>query len=169
MIVYFKLIIPLVLIIISYIISNTEKTDTNNPFGSDTIKNKKYSKKSGDEYGVNTYWGKPSVKDNERKIIDKIQWLSHSYENDTIWRRSIIFATIGAITSVISIDPKFLLDPTHVMCIFLMMYIISYMSISYYTRHYLWRRSKFIDIHITKLKKKLGVSLYNSITVNPLI
>ena len=166
---YLKLIVPILLIILSYILSNIEKADVQNPFGTDTIKNKKYTKKSGDDYGVNTYWGKPSVKDNERKIIDKIQWLSHSYENDTIWRRSIIFATIGSITSVISIDPNLLFDTTHVMCIFLIMYIISYMSISFYTRHYLWRRSKFIDIHITKLKKKIDIPLYNSITINRLI
>jgi len=144
--------------------------DRHYPFGSDTEKNEKYARnKKGDDYGINTYWGIPDSKDDNRKILDKIQWLSNSYKQDVWWRRILIPSIILSIICIFVLDVKLLLKPYYIFVILFSIFISIHYSITYYNHHYLWRRTKFIDTHIRKLKENLGLPLYNRIAENPLI
>lgn len=158
------------LVFFAYKLSQVDTQDRTHPFGTDTLKNKKYAKgKVGEDYGVNIFWGLPSKKDTTQKHLDKIQWLTHSYKTDVIWRRCFFVSTFGSIFGVLSINPKLIFSPRHIISIFLIIFISSYLLFGYYSHHFLWRRAKFIDIHIQKLKKDLKIPQYNRINQNLLI
>ena len=144
--------------------------DRHYPFGSDKEKNEKYaSNKKGDDYGINTYWGIPNLKDDNRKILDKIQWLSSSYKQDVWWRRILISSIFLSIVCIFALDIQIVSKSHSIFIILFCIFIGIEYNISYYNHHYLWRRTKFIDTHIRKLKENLGIPLYNRISENPLI
>ena len=66
----FCIIIIIILLIIAYKVHGVDSIDRTHPFGTDKYKNKKYAKGLvGEDYGVGTYWGKPSKKDD---VLDKM-------------------------------------------------------------------------------------------------
>lgn len=150
-------------------ISKIDTQDICYPFGSDMQKNKKYFGNItflSDKNGVNTFWGKPKLKDTPKEIIDKIQWLAKGHERDTIWRKCFITSIIMSI--ILSIvhgihDIKFLLTTLFV-CI-----LGVYGKHVYMNRHLYWRRARFIDIHVKKLKDIFNISQDNCVYLNKLI
>ena len=167
----FCIILVILLIIIAYKVYNVDSIDRTHPFGTDQNKNKKYAKGLvGEDYGVGTYWGKPTKDDNTLDNLNKIQWLSQSSSYDVIWRRSIVMAIFAGILISFSIDINIILrEPSKLLFIVFFIFIISYFSINYYTHHVLWRRTKFINTHIRKIKSKLTLPQYNKIYDNHLI
>ena len=167
----FCIIIAILLIIIAYKVYSVDSIDRTHPFGTDRYKNTKYAKGlSGEDYGVGTYWGKPSKTDKILDNLDKIQWLSESSNNDIIWRRAMIMGIVSGIVISLSLDINIILkEPSKLLFIVCFIFIISYFGINYYTHHVLWRRTKFINTHIRKIKTKLRLSQYNKIYDNPLV
>jgi hypothetical protein len=165
------IIIIIILLIIAFKVHGVDNIDRTHPFGTDQYKNKKYAKGLvGEDYGVGTYWGKPAKKDDVLDNLNKIQWLSQSSRHDVIWRRSIVIAIVTGILISFCIDINILLnEPSKLLFIVFFIFIISYFSINYYTHHILWRRTKFINTHIRKIKSKLSLPQYNKIYDNPLI
>ena len=165
------IILVILLLIIAYKVHGVDTIDRTHPFGTDQYKNKKYAKGLvGEDYGVGTYWGKPSNKDNVLDNLNKIQWLSQSFSYDVIWRRSIVIAIFSGILISFSVDINILLEqPSKLLFIIFFIFFISYFSIQYYTHHILWRRTKFINTHIRKVKSKFSLSQYNKIYDNPLL
>lgn len=161
---YIIIIVIIFFLFLSKKLYSVEICDRHSPFGTDEKKNRLYvNGKKGDDYGINTFWGKPSKNDTVNQKLDKIQWLSHSYKNDVVWRRSLVCALVLSIPLAITLD----LDYKGLLTITPCVYISIYMSFNYYNHHYLWRRSKFIDIHIRKIKRSLKLPLYNKISENP--
>lgn len=159
-------IVIVALLILAYKIFQTDVNDRMKPFGTDTYKNQKFAKdNSGEDFGVNTYWGRPSKKDTNQKRLDKIQWLCHTPENDVIWRRSFVFALIFSLLSVIVLG---IFDYKNVIIMIFIIFASNYTSFIYYKRHLLSRRIKFVDIHVQKLKEHLKIPLVNKI-VNSMI
>jgi hypothetical protein len=155
-------IVIVVLLVLAYKVFQTDVNDRMKPFGTDTYKNQKFAKdKSGEDFGVNTYWGRPSKRDTNQNRLDKIQWLSHTTENDVIWRRSFVFALIFSLLSVIALG---IFDYKNVIIMIFIMFASNYTSFIYYKRHLLNRRIKFVDIHVQKLKEDLKIPLFNKIT-----
>lgn len=165
-----NLLIPVIAVVIAVKVFGVDSIDRNNPFGTDKAKNDKYTKgKSGESYGVQTFWGKPSSKDTIKDALDKIQWLTHSAERDIHWRRSFISAVVAAIIIVLSINAKLFYKPVYFFLVVFMGFIMCYFTLTYYVRHLLDRRIKFVDRHVRKIKSKLKISLRNSIDENPII
>jgi hypothetical protein len=159
-----------VLIVVAIYLSRVDNTDRVNPFGTDTVKNQKYAGKNvGEDFGVGTFWGRPSKSDDTRSMIDKIQWLSSSWNNDTLWRRSLTIGIFASMIILLGLNPKMIMEPCKLLFTCFTVFIITYFTLSYYHRHFLWRRTKFIDTHITRLKEKLKLPLYNKIALSPLI
>lgn len=160
--------IVIVLLILSYKLYNKDRIDLCNPFGTDQEKNMKYAKgKSGEDYGVGTFWGKPENTDNLLDHLNKIQWLSNSYNTDVLWRRSLIFSIIfGIILAYSTENIPFI---SRLVLATLLIFLVSYFSLSYYKHHVLWRRVKFIDTHVRKTKSKLKLPLNNKINENVII
>lgn len=170
MVCYINLLIPLFMVIIAVKLLKTDNIDRNNPFGTDSIKNKKYAKgKVGEDYGAGTFWGKPSQNDEILDNLNKIGWLSGSTFKDVHWRRSLSIGILGGIFVTIGLDTKFLMDPSKLFFLISTIFIFSYFTMSYYQHHFLWRRNKFINTHIRKIKSKLNLPLYNKINENVLI
>jgi hypothetical protein len=167
----FCILLVILLLIISYKVYGVDTTDRTRPFGTDNYKNNKYAKGlSGEDYGVGTYWGKPSKNDKIVDNLDKIQWLSENSRHDVIWRRALILGVVAGIAIAFSLDINIILkEPSKLLFIVLIIFIISYFSINYYTHHVLWRRTKFINTHIRKIKKTLSLPQNNKIYDNPLI
>ena len=160
-------IVIVALLVLAYKIFQTDVNDRMKPFGTDTYKNQKFAKdNSGEDFGVNTYWGRPSKKDTNQKRLDKIQWLCHTPENDVIWRRSFVFALIFSLVSVIVLG---IFDYKNVIIMIIIIFASNYTSFIYYKRHLLSRRIKFVDIHVQKLKEHLKIPLYNKITNSMII
>jgi hypothetical protein len=160
-------IVIVILLVFAYKIFQTDVKDRMKPFGTDTYKNEKFAKgKLGEDFGVNTYWGRPSKTDTNQNILDKIQWLSQTPENDVIWRRSFVFGLIFSLLSVIALG---IFDYKNVIIMLFIMFVSNYTSVIYYKRHLLNRRIKFIDIHVQKLKEDLKIPLYNKITNSMII
>jgi len=161
----------IILLFLAMKIYKIDNIDRTNPFGTDTYKNKKYTNGiSGEDYGVGTFWGKPSKKDDTLDNLNKIQWLSGSVNNDVLWRRSIVIAIFSAVLLSFAIDYNILLyDPSKFLLIVFLIFLTSYFSINYYRHHVLWRRNKFINTHVRKIKSKLNLTQHNKITENHLI
>jgi len=69
----FCIILVLILLFLAVKIYKIDSIDRNNPFGTDTYKNNKYTKGiSGEDYGVGTFWGKPSKKDDTIEILIRL-------------------------------------------------------------------------------------------------
>ena len=99
-------IVLIILVYICYILCQAENKDRTRPFGLNKERNEKYTKKIfGEEYGVNTFWGKPHTKDNSKKMLDKIQWLNDGPSRDIVWRRAAIFSICAIV--LYSIIEKF--------------------------------------------------------------
>ena len=145
--------------------------DRTHPFGSDSSKNGKYAPNlSGEDYGVQTVWGKPRSKDRPRAMLDKIQWLSHSPRRDVFWRRAFVFATLGTILLMLAMRGlQGLGNARQVVCSFVLFFLLCYFTMSYYVTHFVWRRTKFIDTHVRRLKSEMGLPQANRIVENPLI
>lgn len=169
----FNILLIILLIYLAYVVLKVEIADTSLPFGPDNYRNNKYQKyikgKKGDDYSVLTYWGRPSGKDDVKKSLDKIQWLSHSAEKDILWRKCFFVAVIATILILICINSKLLLVPNKVIIILFTIFLISYFSINHYIRHSLNSRIKYIDRHVQKIKQKLNLSMLNSIDMNPIL
>ena len=150
---------------------NTDNIDRTRPFGTDSIKNNKYAKNLvGEDYGVGTFWGKPDKNDKIIDHLNKIQWLNNSFKQDVIWRRSIIIGVFTGILIALCIDIDIILNqPSKLLFIIITIFMVSYFSLNYYNRHFLWRRSKFVNTHIRKIKSNLKLPLYNKIDENKLI
>jgi hypothetical protein len=166
----FYLLLPMVMIYIAVCLIKVDSNDRNNPFGTDSVKNNKYANgQVGEDFGVGTFWGKPDKKDSVRNGLDKIQWLSNTWNDDVVWRRSLVTGIVSSIIILLGVDPKMILNPGKLLFVCFTVCIIVYGTMSYYMRHFLWRRSKFINTHITKVKSKLKISLHNRVLSNPLI
>jgi hypothetical protein len=161
--------IVILLLILSYKLYNKDRIDLCNPFGTDQDKNMKYTKgKSGEDYGVGTFWGRPEKSDVLLDHLNKVQWLSNSYITDVLWRRSLMFSIIFGLILAYSINENTSFISRIVLCT-LLIFIVSYFSLTYYKHHILWRRTKFIDTHIRKTKSKLNLPLNNKINENLII
>lgn len=161
----FCIILVVILVFSCMRIYNTDVKDRTHPFGTDTGKNMKYTKGIvGEENGVGTFWGKPAKKDDILENLNKIQWLANSSEHDVLWRRSIVIAVFSSILIAFAIDVNILLNkPSKLLFLIFFIFLISYFSMTYYKFHVLWRRIRFINTHIRKIKTKLGLPLYNKI------
>lgn len=158
------LIIPLIFVILLVKMMKIDNMDKTLPFGTDIHKNNKYAKgKSGEEYGVQTFWGRPRNKDDARNCIDKIQWLSGGFQKDVMWRRSLIFAVVFTIVIIICTDINLFFRPGYFVLLVCLLFIAIYASHTYYTRHFLNKRVLFINTHIRKLKDQMNIPQYNRI------
>ena len=156
-----------VLLFLMYKIAQTDVIDRTKPFGTDSGKNQKFAKgKVGEDFGVNTYWGRPSKTDTNQKRLDKIQWLSHTPVNDVEWRRTFIFAVIFSLSGALALG---IFDYKHIFTLLFIIFIAIYTYASYYKHHLLARRTKFVDIHIKNLKEDLKLSLTNKISSSMII
>jgi hypothetical protein len=137
----------------------------NTPFGPDEEKNLKYTKgRKGEDYGTGTFWGRPNMKDTLSMHLDKIQWLSHSQDTDTFWRRSLFGAVIsGILIAVGTQNAPFI---SRLTLSIMLSFILSYFTHSFYKTHVIWMRNKIIDTHISRIKKKLNLSLVNELNEN---
>jgi uncharacterized protein YxeA len=166
--IFINVVIVLLLLIFAYKVFKQDRIDLCNPFGTDSKKNEKYAKgKSGEDYGVGTFWGKPHNSDDLLDHLNKIQWLCYSQEKDVIWRRSLFSSIIIAVVYAVSTNETTFL--TKLILGIFSLFFVSYFSTSYYKHHVLWRRNKFIDTHIRKTKSKLKLPLNNKLKENPLI
>jgi len=167
----FCIILVIILIITAYKLYGVDNIDRTHPFGTDNYKNKKYARGLvGEDYGIGTFWGKPSKKDDILDNLNKIQWLSESQESDVSWRRSLVSSIFAGILICFSIDFNILLkEPTKLLFIVFFIFLISYFGINYYKHHVLHRRIKFVNTHIRKIKSKLSLPQYNKIDDNPLL
>lgn len=159
------IILVLILVYIAIKVYKTDCIDRTHPFGTDSMKNNKYAKNHiGEEYGVGTFWGRPSKLDNVLEKLNKIEWLSNSCANDVFWRRSIVVGIFSGILLSFALDYTILLNnPSKLLLIIFTIFIISYFTTNYYIHHFLWRRIKFINTHIRKIKSDLELPLYNNI------
>jgi hypothetical protein len=140
------------------------------PFGSDNIKNKKYADGlEGEDYGVGMFWGKPSKTDKTIDNLNKIQWLSGKCLSDVRWRMSLIISIVSGIVLVLTINYKLTTNNVLIMFLVLFLFNVIYFSTNWYVHHVLWRRVKFINTHIRKLKTTLKLTQHNKIYDNKLI
>jgi hypothetical protein len=153
-----------------------ERTDKIHPFGGDNRKLKIYLDKSklsvknfpkGEDYGVQTYWGKPNKKDTVKQALDKIEWIGTNYNSEIIWRRCLVYAIIFGLLSIIIGEINF--KPDKILSIIFLLFIGFYMTKSYEKAHIQKIKSKFISQNIGIIKNKLDLSHENSIINNPLI
>jgi hypothetical protein len=164
------MIIIAVLILLCYICLNQEKYDALFPFGGDHSKNNKYTKGlKGEDYGVGMFWGKPFKKDSILDNLNKIQWLSTKSLNDVRWRRSLVIAILSSIFLIVTINTKLVKNNVLILFLVLFLFNIVYFSTNWYVHHVLWRRAKFINTHIRKIKRKLSLTQHNKIYDNKLI
>ncbi len=161
----------ILLLLLAQRMYQTDFIDRTNPFGTDEFKNKKYTNgQSGEDFGVGTFWGKPSKDDALIDHLDKIQWLSDSPFNDIIWRRAGITGIVGGILLCFVFDKNILFEePIKLMFSIVLIFVFIYFSNMYYIQHVLLRRKKFIHTHVRKMKKKLRLSLSNKIDENPVL
>lgn len=150
--------------------------DRVHPFGGDNTKLKIYLGKSnislkkfpkGEDYGVQTYWGKPNKKDSIKEALDKIEWIGTNYNSEIIWRRCLVYAIIVGILTMIVSETSF--KPDKILSIIFLLFIGFFMTKSYEKAHIQKIKSKFISQNIGIIKNKLDISHENSIIKNPLI
>ena len=167
----FCIILVIALVITALKIYKIDCIDRTRPFGTDSVKNDKYAKNlMGEDYGVGTFWGKPSPKDDMLKNLNKLEWLCNSVKNDVLWRRSIVIGIMSGILLAFALDYTILLNnPSKLLLIIFTIFIISYFTVNYYKHHFLWRRIKFINTHVRKIKSNLKLPLYNNIYEKTLI
>lgn len=177
-----KLTAVIFLCILLYVIKilwEKDVTDRTHPFGGDNFKLKKYLKNigikeekktlpKGEDYGVQTYWGKPDQKDSIKNCLDKIEWLGTNYTQEILWRRCAIYSILSGILAYLIIDYENFKITKAISVIFLL-FIAFYMTKSYENTHIFKIKSKFITRNISIVKKKLKLSHENFILVNPLI
>lgn len=162
-----NILLPIILCLILIKLKQTETIDKTHPYGTDMIKNKKYTPKIvGEGCGVNDYWGKPNKKDKLIDRLNKIQWLSNTFSTEIVWRQSLIFAIIASIVATMCSGISYFLRPDWIMLYLSMFFIISYFTISYYKTHTILRKSRYINTHIRNIKSKLNLSIRNKIMEN---
>jgi hypothetical protein len=141
-----------------------ERIDQTHPFGTDSTKNNKYAENLvGEDYGMNTFWGKPNSKDTVKKMIDKVQWLSTSYTREVFWRKTVFFACLLMFLILIVIDYTLILKPDKIVSVLSLCYIAIYMYRSYDNAHLRKIQCKFINQNIRKIKRKLNIKVGNFI------
>lgn len=164
------MILAIVLLIIAYFCFVRDKHDSLLPFGAVHEKNRKYANGlKGEEYGVGTFWGKPSHKDSVIDSLNKIQWISGTCLTDVRWRRSLIVAIVSALFIIFVLDFQMIKNNTLIVFFVLLLFNIIYFTTNWYVHHVLQRRVKFINTHIRKLKRKLRLTQRNKIYENSLI
>jgi hypothetical protein len=163
--------ILIVLALLAHRIYQTDCIDRTNPFGTDKVKNSQYADgQSGEDYGVGTFWGKPSKSDKLSDHLDKIQFLTNSSFRDIFWRRAIVAGIVGGVSLIFLIDKNiFLEEPVKLMFAVILVFVLIYFSNMYYIHHVLLRRKKFIDTHVRKIKRTLKLSLGNKIDDNDIL
>ena len=140
-----------------------DKHDRTHPYGLDSERNKRLPNKVGENYGVTVFWGLPDDKDSIKSRLDKIEWLSTSYQRDVEWRRSMFLAMIMSGVLWFVIRPVYLYNLKVYMITFIILFIFLYFQTQYSKHHLHYRRSLFIRNHIHEIKEKLKLSTFNPI------
>lgn len=145
-----------IVIIFSVNLWKLDMKDRTHPYGLDSKLNNKYVKKIvGEKYGVSVFWGIPSKKDTNKKHLDKIEWLSTSYNREVKWRRALVF---GLITSLL-----ILIGGNNFIVTSIFITGAIYFYDNYYDHHINYFKSKYIKSHVKSLKKNLNLNANNPI------
>jgi len=169
----------ILLYIVKFLWTN-DIVDRRHPFGGDNDKLKTYLARhgisrdrigkfpKGEDYGVQTYWGKPNKKDSICRSLDKIEWLATNYKTEVIWRRCLVYAIVLGLLIFIAIGKeRFEID--RILSVILLLYIGFYMSKSYENTHIMNIKSKFLEKNVGAIKEKLNLDQKNSIFRHPIL
>lgn len=145
-----------------------EMVDARHPFGGDNWKLEKYKKKTGElksvktdqnkigeEYGVNTYWGRPKKGDLPETSLSRIDWLFGHYTREICWRKSLILSIVALFGTCFIFGLETL--TSHGFQLLLFFFILFYMSKSYESTHGAKIREKLGIWNTDILRKKLGI------------
>ena len=143
----------------------TDIKDRNKPFGTDDAKNNKYAKNIFGEYnGVSTFWGNSSKKDNIKKSLDRIEWISSIYKDEIIWRRCLVFSLLFSLLIIfingenINFFQIFLINT-------IVIYLCLYSLKNYEIAHIYKIKNNQIQKNIYSVKKKLNLDFGNTIHI----
>jgi hypothetical protein len=151
------------IIFVVYRICKLDNHDRTHPYGLDHKRNARFPNKKGEKYGVGVFWGKPNSFDDIKSHLNKIDWLSTSYERDVEWRRCISISLVMSMALWLVIDPFILKNTKTFFTTFIIIFIFTYLHIQYWKHHINHRRGVYIKDHVLTLKEKLNIPAYNPI------
>lgn len=141
----------LIIVIIKYLWSLDTK-DRIHPFGLDMKNNEKYPSIIGEMNGPTLFFGKPRKNDTKRKRLEKIEWLIKNIHRDVLWRRTLVYSL--GITPIILYSTNTELNIRNVLSAGIFVFIVIYLSHTYYDHHINHYRISYIEQHLKKLKEK---------------
>jgi hypothetical protein len=167
---YKNILFFIILFFITNKIYQTELKDRYHPFGGNDLKLDKFLKKNNikqldicDSNGKNIFWGKPEPKENIKKKLDKIEWLSTNYQNEIIWRKSLIQSILLSLILYTIIANKIDFDIGIIVSFIMISFAVIIMSKNYDKCHNSKVKAKHIVNHIHAIKKKLNIPFSNSL------
>lgn len=147
--------IAIVIVIIKYVWS-MDTRDRSNPFG---LSKKCDSKLISEENGPTLFKGKPKKSDSILKRLQKIDWLIDNSSRDVLWRRTLAFSMAISIIILYSLNLELNLQKYLTTTVFI--FLVIYLSHSYYEHHINHYRCKYIKEHVKRMQNELNESNIN--------
>jgi hypothetical protein len=157
-------IVYIVVILFAKNIWSMDNRDRSHPYGLDVVRNNKYKKGlEGEKYGVSVYWGLPEKTDKNIDHLNKIEWLSTSYNREVLWRKALVCSVILVPIMLLIIGTEHFLNIKNLFMCIPLAFMLFYLSTSHYNHHVNHYRSTYVKSHVRKLKRSLKLSSRNPI------
>lgn len=117
----------------------------------------------GEEYGVNTYWGKPKKGDKIETTLARIDWLFGYYTREICWRKSLIVSIVALIGTCFIFGLETV--TSHGFQLLLFFFILFYMSKSYESTHGAKIREKLGILNTDNVRKQMGIKRAKKLSI----